>query len=365
MAKHSKSILTLLLVFVLQFFLISPANGAPTLDARTPLICASSDQAARSLDKRYYADKVKGIDSTKNDAAANPNSDYPSDEDIMNSCNPSGPLVFWSQVPDGSSKAPFSFAQSIGGSILRDAFPKGYLNRKYNGVTRSQAWHQNFLDRASGIFADKASGEVYLVSNYALDGNVNECRIWARVEFPSIQATEATKVTLVDALDFSNTKTLWVPDNGNTGCRRDSAIFVRDDNILACPDWNDYGDDPGDPDETDTTPSYQPSNCGLHFVQYQKNEGPGDDTSQYRYDLTILDANGMTIGSQSLIEGGGSVGSALPYTVTISSGATDDDPVSFAYGSDSWDTSNSGYHECSVGVYDSGSRQGDCGFTCN
>lgn len=53
--------------------------------------------------------------------------------------------------------------------------------------------------------------------------------------------------------------------------------------------------------------------------------------------------------------------SELPLVLVATAGSVDDDPVTFAYGSQSWD-SNSG--QCSTGGYDSGSRQMDCGFTC-
>jgi hypothetical protein len=40
----------------------------------------------------------------------------------------------------------------------------------------------------------------------------------------------------------------------------------------------------------------------------------------------------------------------------------DADPVSFAYGGDVWTSED---ERCSVGAYDSGKREMDCGFTCN
>ena len=55
------------------------------------------------------------------------------------------------------------------------------------------------------------------------------------------------------------------------------------------------------------------------------------------------------------------VDSELPSVFVATAGTVDDDPVTFAYGSQNWD-SNSG--QCSVGEYDSGSRQMDCSFTC-
>lgn len=55
--------------------------------------------------------------------------------------------------------------------------------------------------------------------------------------------------------------------------------------------------------------------------------------------------------------------SMLPVGMDITSGTVDDDPISFAYGDQFFD-SNDAAHQCSFGGYDGGMRQGDCGFTC-
>jgi hypothetical protein len=59
---------------------------------------------------------------------------------------------------------------------------------------------------------------------------------------------------------------------------------------------------------------------------------------------------------------GYSMTSRLPYTLVVTSGNVDDDPVQYAYAGASWDSNSA---DCSVGAYDSGSRQMDCGFTCS
>jgi len=53
--------------------------------------------------------------------------------------------------------------------------------------------------------------------------------------------------------------------------------------------------------------------------------------------------------------------SELPLVLVATAGSVDNDPVKFAYGGQSWDSSSG---QCSTGGYDSGSRQMDCGFTC-
>lgn len=112
---------------------------------------------------------------------------------------------------------------------------------------------------------------------------------------------------------------------------------------------------------TNLRPRYDAGWCGLHVTQWQKNEnGVGGD---YQFDLAIKDANGNDIGGVSRlpIGGTGSVSSQLPYTVDIQAGQVDDDPITFHYSGQTFSTSDG---QCSVGAYDSGNRQGDCGFTC-
>ena len=104
--------------------------------------------------------------------------------------------------------------------------------------------------------------------------------------------------------------------------------------------------------------------------QYQKNEGlPATNgnlaNSNYRLTILLKDANGELVGEVDYFDapGGQGVGvtSQLPLVFIATTGAVDDDAISFAYGGQFWD-SNAG--QCSVGGYDSGSRQMDCGFTC-
>ncbi|KAL8902721.1 MAG: hypothetical protein Q9207_004433 [Kuettlingeria erythrocarpa] len=113
------------------------------------------------------------------------------------------------------------------------------------------------------------------------------------------------------------------------------------------------------------TPKYAPGWCGLHIIQYQK---PDPSTDAYKFDIVMKDANGMVIGNtlgaqdaRSPVSVAG-FGGQLPNQLIVTAGAVDADPVRFAYGSQSWD-SNDG-SRCGMGAYDSGSRNGDCGFSC-
>jgi hypothetical protein len=106
---------------------------------------------------------------------------------------------------------------------------------------------------------------------------------------------------------------------------------------------------------------YRPGQCGIHITQYQK---PNPAKDSYSLEAVLKDANDNVIGGTL----NGKVGptlsltSKLPLTVEIKTGGVDADPVTFAYGGQSW-TSND--KQCSVGAYDSGNRDMDCGFTCD
>ena len=105
--------------------------------------------------------------------------------------------------------------------------------------------------------------------------------------------------------------------------------------------------------------------CGVHVQQFQKNEGPGDDTSEYRLSIELKDANGADLNgvSEAPVADGMSLDldSPLPAVFITRVGYLDDDALSFAYNGEEF---NSGSPQCSFGGYSGGSRQGDCGFTC-
>ena len=114
------------------------------------------------------------------------------------------------------------------------------------------------------------------------------------------------------------------------------------------------------PGSTADQPLFAPGWCTAHVVQYQK---PDPAVDPYKLDVNIYDAAGTPVGISSGAVSSTAVTGSLPYTFDVGTGAVDDDPVTFAYGDQSWD-SNDSSHQCSVGAYDSGSRQIDCGWTC-
>jgi hypothetical protein len=125
----------------------------------------------------------------------------------------------------------------------------------------------------------------------------------------------------------------------------------------------------------DTPPDagYTPGWCTAHVSQYQRGQyGTGE---RYAFDITLYDGAGAQIGhvqKREVDEGGYlSMTSPLPYTLDLSSGQKDEDPVSFCYAGECWscDDGNGGAHGCTLGDgpengYEYGDREGDFGFTC-
>lgn len=110
-------------------------------------------------------------------------------------------------------------------------------------------------------------------------------------------------------------------------------------------------------------PRFVGGSCAFHIVQHQKNEyGVGAD---YQYDVRIFDSIQAIIGGENALAipnlKTASVTSELPFTLDITSGLIDADPITFAYAGQNFNTDSS---QCSIGDYDSGKRQADCGFSC-
>ena len=356
--------------FCLSFFLHTTAS---------PL--AETSLQDRDLVKRYSGSPSGKLTDPDNGGDGGPDtSDYQSDDEIAAAYTaPSGALVFFSGI--GSSQEPYNFAQTLSpaGAILRGAFPKGFITR--GKPQRSAQWFQDFLDRTSGYFADqavKAGNKVYFVGRF--DAVVADCSIWSRIELPTLVAG-GIPITLVDYTNFANQKDYPIPDNLLVG---DGGIFKKR-NSQYCHDWLGNEEDPADPDSTPGVGiGYYPGNCGVHvkqvsqcsyrerplltFLQYQKNEGAPDSTggtSNYRFDILIKDDQGERVGELDYADAPGGQGvnvdSQLPLVLVVTAENVDDDPVEFAYGGQSWDSNSA---QCSVGGYDSGARQMDCGFSC-
>ncbi|KAI0132943.1 hypothetical protein BJ170DRAFT_730966 [Xylariales sp. AK1849] len=354
----------LMLIFISIFLLLPDVISSPTPDILSR--GEKNSNTAHSLAKRY-----SGKPSGKVGTGGPATSDYPSDDQIRSAfTNPSGPYVFFAQI--GDSTTAYNFAQSKGGNIFRQAFPRGYTNEN----KRSAQWHQDFADRFSGVFAEKASGDVYVVSTWNF--KIDDCRVWSRIEFPTLKDnSKVESVILVDYTNWKNQKVIWAAEGlgapfARSTANNDRRAALEAENALQkratyCFDWDGYGDDPGDPDHGTDTQAYVPGWCGVHVTQYQKNEGPGGNTADYRFDVTLYDANQEEIGSASLLDVPSGqtrgVDSALPFVFEITAGNVDNDAVLMAYAGQNFG-SNDQEHHCNFGKYDSGSRNGDCGFSC-
>lgn len=108
--------------------------------------------------------------------------------------------------------------------------------------------------------------------------------------------------------------------------------------------------------------------CGVHIVQYQKNEGPSDSgsgNSEYRLDVTLKDALQDVVGGVSKLSAPGGnyndVDSQLPYVFRVEVGGVDSEPLRFQYAGQAWSSADG---QCKVGGYGDGSRNMDCGFSC-
>lgn len=81
--------------------------------------------------------------------------------------------------------------------------------------------------------------------------------------------------------------------------------------------------------------------------------------------MALSDALQDSVGGVTDIDAPGGqfedIDSQLPFVFEVEVGAQDSDPVRFQYNGQAWD-SNAG--QCSVGGYNSGSRNMDCGFNC-
>lgn len=98
---------------------------------------------------------------------------------------------------------------------------------------------------------------------------------------------------------------------------------------------------------------YAGPRCGIHVTQYQSAAGVA---------VIVKDNNQNKIGEigrTNFNNGYVNVFSQLRYTIVVH--LVGGGQLNFAYAGDSWSTTDG---RCSVGGYDRGARQMDCGFAC-
>lgn len=127
---------------------------------------------------------------------------------------------------------------------------------------------QNFLDRVSGVFADKAveaGNTVYFVGQF--DGTVLDCSIWKRIELQTLLDGGIT-IKLVDYSNFQNQKDYPGSNSIIPIIPRDEDSVLEKRGTGYCFDWPGSGEDANDPDaDPPVGIGYYPGNCGVHLQQ--------------------------------------------------------------------------------------------------
>nr|OQO24564.1 hypothetical protein B0A51_07735 [Rachicladosporium sp. CCFEE 5018] len=314
-------------------------------------------------------------------------SPFPTDDDVraafdLNRCPPDRPFVFYTEVGDGleGSNVARDFARSIRGVYIADFFPGQYVC----GITGNweQSWWPSFVVRASGVYADMAGGDIYLVTDF-MQGVRFHSTTYARMEARTLLDRGRATITHVDAHNTGSRSVLPITispkptastsqnDIATTSSSNDTLARRKSVHLDYMLNWNGYGDDPtsGCPNKQ-VGMGYSAGQCGIH-IQQKENTQPsglfGAYPSKWPLVISIKDSDQEVIGMTSQDMLGSSyfsMSSLLPYTVDFGTGwygAYDTDPLDISYAG--WKTQTNG-PACTSGKYDHGRRQIDCGFPC-
>jgi len=102
---------------------------------------------------------------------------------------------------------------------------------------------------------------------------------------------------------------------------------------------------------------FTPGWCGIHIVQHQK---PDPAKDNYKFDISLFDHVGVPTGA------GVGADSHLLNVMVVTAGRVDASVVPFAYGDQSFGSTDQQHH-CNFAVdfdSDTHTRSGDCGFSC-
>lgn len=84
-------------------------------------------------------------------------------------------------------------------------------------------------------------------------------------------------------------------------------------------------------------------------------------------DVTLFDSNedkiGEVLGADAPAGKAVEVTGKLPHVMLVTAQKVDEDPVLFSYAGENWAYADAA-HQCNFGGFESGNREGDCGFSC-
>lgn len=209
-----------------------------------------SRDPAWDLFKRYDSSRITGPIG-RGPAETN----YPSDEQINAAFidTRGRPFVFWTELYTLRTPAARGFAhhgvyqgEQVNGILLEECFEDTQFTCSRDDLD-SQAWFANFIDRLSGIFADRSGPAAFLVTESYDEELTNPESTFVRMEAPSLLQHQITSIIFVNAHDQTKTKQVDL----NTLLQKMDAMRVpsrkekRDGMQLPFTfNWPGYGDDP-------------------------------------------------------------------------------------------------------------------------
>ncbi|MCJ1425220.1 hypothetical protein MMC29_003108 [Sticta canariensis] len=248
---------------------------------------------------------------------------YPDLEECRSKCSVAADVsLFYSKVGKHEDK-PQDFADQAG---LKLVYPSGFTdkNDKYTG-------YKKFATRFSQAFAEKTAGTAYVM--LPTDGTTDLSNsVWVKTEKDILKADggKCNRIVKVDPDDFSKKCVFW------------DRSGAKDPNMSNC------GLENGPVPDPPSAGAYATGWCGVHVTQYQKNEANSNPTGDYKFDITIKDAAGATIGTNygAVAPNGVGVGvtSKLPWVLIVTAQAVDDDAVLFRYADQAWGSNDQEHH---------------------
>ncbi|KAJ5594360.1 uncharacterized protein N7459_000568 [Penicillium hispanicum] len=133
-----------------------------------------------------------------------------------------------------------------------------------------------------------------------------------------------------------------------------------------------------DLDGGENSAGFVPGWCTVHITQFQPDQYKAgthmdytyiNPLNEYQLAITIFQGDGHPIAyaTKQPVDGALSINSTLPYPLIVQDnykGSDDSDWLSFWY-NDQWWLQVDQLHQCNIGKWDHGKREGNCGFTCN